>query len=69
MYNNRGNAFVAKGDFARALADFDRAIEIDPKYLLAYHNRCLAYSKKADLDRAIADCGEAIRLGPEDPLP
>ena len=30
-YGRRGEAYVHKGDFARAIADFDQAIRIDPR--------------------------------------
>ena len=29
-YYNRGNANYDKGDFARAIADYDNAIKLDP---------------------------------------
>ena len=38
-YNNRGNAYKANGDLDRAIADYNQAIALDPKYALAYNNR------------------------------
>src|SRR5215467_16128478 len=38
-YNNRGNAYYRKGDFETALADYNAAIQLDPKYTFAYYNR------------------------------
>jgi carboxyl-terminal processing protease len=61
-FNNRGNAYLAKGDYDHAIADYDQAIKLDRRYTFAYHNRGLAYHFKKDYDRAIADYGEAIRL-------
>jgi|RhiMethySRZTD1v2_1073278.scaffolds.fasta_scaffold33586_4 tetratricopeptide (TPR) repeat protein len=48
----------------RALADHDRAIELDPKYAPAYINRADVYRKSGDRDRALADYGKAIELAP-----
>ena len=31
-YNNRGIAKVGKGDFDGAIADYSRALELDPKF-------------------------------------
>jgi tetratricopeptide (TPR) repeat protein len=50
----------------RALADHDRAIELDPKYASAYMNRAEVYRKNGDRDRALADFGKAIELAPND---
>ena len=64
-YNNRGNAYGAKGDFGRAIADFNEAIALDPDLPTVYYNRATAYDDEGDLDRAIADFDEAIRLDPK----
>jgi tetratricopeptide (TPR) repeat protein len=54
-----------KGDYDRAIADFNKAIELDPKDAIAYGGRGFAYSSKADYDRAIADLTKAIELDPK----
>jgi tetratricopeptide (TPR) repeat protein len=63
-YYNRGLAYYQKGDYNRAIADYDQAIRVDPNYALAYNDRGLAYYQKGDYDRAIADYDQAIRLNP-----
>jgi tetratricopeptide (TPR) repeat protein len=43
-----------KADYDGAIADFSKAIELDPKYALAYDNRGVAKDRKSDYDGAIA---------------
>jgi Tfp pilus assembly protein PilF len=64
-YTGRGNAYLAKADYDRAIVDFDQAIKLDPKFALSYYDRGVAYSRKADYDRAIADFDQAILLAPK----
>ena len=49
----------------QAIADYDRAIQLNPDYATAYNNRGLSYSNKGDEDRAIADYDRAIQLNPD----
>lgn len=60
---------AAKGDFDGALADDNRAIELDPEYALPYGSRALIKAVKGDLDGAIADATRAIELDPKYALP
>ncbi len=62
--NDRGFAYFLKGDLDPALADFQQAIQLDPKDAVAFNNRGLIYQFKDDLDHAIADFDESIRLDP-----
>jgi tetratricopeptide (TPR) repeat protein len=64
-YNNRGFAYWRKDENDRAIADYNEAIRLDPKFAKAYSNRGLAYRDKGDTGRAIADYTEAIRLDPK----
>jgi lipoprotein NlpI len=65
-YGNRGKAYEDKGDFDRAIADYNQAISINPGNATFYNNRGIAYRGKGDLDRAIADYNQAISLNPKD---
>lgn len=65
-YNNRGGAYVLKGEIGRAIADFDRAIALNPEFADAYHNRGFVYREKGEAGRAIADYDRAIALNPKD---
>jgi tetratricopeptide (TPR) repeat protein len=57
---DHGGACLDKGKHDEAIADYDKAIALDPSFALAYSNRGLAYAKKGDVDRAIADYDKAI---------
>jgi len=66
LYSYRGYIFLAiKGNEDRAIVDYSKAIELDPKYADAYYNRGIAYKRKGNLDQAIADYSKAIELDPK----
>src|SRR5436305_2308473 len=43
LYYNRGNAHHARNDNSNAIADYDKAIELHPRYAAAYVNRGVSY--------------------------
>jgi tetratricopeptide (TPR) repeat protein len=63
-YANRGLGYRYKGEYDRAIADYNRAIKIDPKAPV-YNNRGWAYYQKGDYDRAISDASVAISIDPK----
>jgi tetratricopeptide (TPR) repeat protein len=65
-YINRGNAWFSKSDYDKAIADFTKAIEIDPKDADAHYNRGVAWQRKSDYNKAIADFTKAIEIDPKD---
>jgi tetratricopeptide (TPR) repeat protein len=65
-HQNRGTAYLGKGDNESAIEDYDEAIHLDPNYANAFNSRGVAYQNKGDNERAIEDYGQAIRLDPGD---
>jgi tetratricopeptide (TPR) repeat protein len=61
-YNDRGEAYRRKGDLDLSIADYNKALEINPTYSTAYNNRGLAYTRKGEYDRAIADFNKALDI-------
>jgi tetratricopeptide (TPR) repeat protein len=67
-YNGRGQLYMARKDYARATADFDRAIQYDPSadnYML----RASAREAAGDLDGAIRNFQQAAKLDPKNVAP
>ena len=64
-YSNRGEAYWKKGEHDRAIADYDEAIKINPKFAMPYNNRGVVYGAKGEFDRAIQDYDTAIKLFPK----
>jgi len=60
----RGYALVKKGQYDRAIDDFDQAIKIDPNNASAFSNRGAAYEIKDQYDHAIENYDQAIKLNP-----
>ncbi|MFO1093433.1 MAG: tetratricopeptide repeat protein [Planctomycetaceae bacterium] len=63
-YCTRGYALTEKGNFDRAISDFDEAIRLDAKCSDAYCGRAKIAFDRKQYDKAIADADEAIRLDP-----
>ncbi|MBF0536864.1 MAG: tetratricopeptide repeat protein [Nitrospirae bacterium] len=64
-YFNRGVDWDNKGDYDMAIADYTKAIEIDPRFAEAYYHRGLAWRKRKDHEKAIADFTRVIEINPQ----
>jgi tetratricopeptide (TPR) repeat protein len=61
----RGLAHDALGNYDGAIADFDKALELDPQRAAIYASRGNAYKAKNDYERALASFDRAIQLEPD----
>src|SRR5215468_11850684 len=62
-YLERGNQWLEKGEWDRAIADYDLAIAFESR-ATAYHNRGIARQQKGDSAAALSDYTRAIELNP-----
>jgi tetratricopeptide (TPR) repeat protein len=66
FYNNRGTAYVNEWKFDQAIAEYTRALKINPNYIEAYNNRGVVYRRKGQYDKAIADYNKVLEINPRD---
>lgn len=64
---SQGNAFYAAGDFERALAAYDRALELSPNHPDVLHNRGFILHTLRRYDEALTDFNRAVELSSDDP--
>ncbi len=65
-YNNRGHVYQAFGYFSEALADYDKAILLDPNDPLSHNNRAGVLQELNRLEEALQSYNRAVELDPED---
>jgi tetratricopeptide (TPR) repeat protein len=66
VYELRGVAWYQKKDYDKAIADYTKAIEINPQSAEAYYNRGIAWYDKGNNEKAIADYTKVIAINPKD---
>lgn len=60
---NKGTFLARRGEYNKAIAVFNRVIELDSRFPYAYFNRGIAYTKTGETEKAKADFGKAGELG------
>jgi len=68
-YTSQGDAHLVKGDYDKAIQDYNQAISRDPKSARALAGRGAAYLDKGDYDAAIGRFEDATRYQPKLALP
>ena len=63
-YINRGNAWNSKGEYDRAIAEYDQALRLKPDFAAVYNDRAYAWYHKGEYDKAFADYTTALELDP-----
>lgn len=66
-YVSRGNHYSDLDIRDKAMADFEKAIQLDPDNAYAYYNRGIEYTDREAHDLAIKDYDRAIALEPQFP--
>ncbi len=61
-----GNAKHELKDYRGAIADYSKAIQLNPKFIKAYYLRGVAKAEMQDYNGAIADFSKIIELNPSD---
>jgi len=64
-YYQLAAAYSRKGQYNEAISEYTKAIELNPKFAMAYVKRAAAYHRKGQYDQAIYDFNKAIELNPE----
>jgi len=64
---DRGEVHARRGEFDRAIADFDETLRLNPGHRGALVSRANAHEQNGDLDHAFADLAEIIRLSSDEP--
>ncbi|MBV6624259.1 MAG: tetratricopeptide repeat protein [Rivularia sp. (in: Bacteria)] len=65
FYSSRGTLYHVNQKWDLAIANYNRAIQINPEYAMTYHYRTIFYESREKWDLAIADYGKLIELKPK----
>ncbi len=65
---NRGVGYIQQEKYDLALAEFTKAINIDPRFAEAYLNRGLLYAVQGKPDLALSDYNQALNINPRDAI-
>ncbi|KAI9006921.1 Serine/threonine-protein phosphatase 5 [Hyaloraphidium curvatum] len=65
-YSNRAAAYIREEFLGYAIADANKAIEIDPKFIKAYYRRASANMGLSKIKEAVRDFRTVVKFAPQD---
>lgn len=68
IFVNRGFAFMGLGEFDNAIADFSKAVDLNPENGSGYHSRARAYYHIDNYEEAINDLKKSVELNQSNPV-
>ena len=67
-YLDRGNRYSRNGVYHKAIEDYTKAIELDPKFAEAYYHRGCSWYEVDKFEDSITDLTKAIEINPKNNL-
>jgi SpoVK/Ycf46/Vps4 family AAA+-type ATPase len=67
-YYQMGNDYYEKGDYDKAIENYNMAILLNPVFSEAYFNRALSYYQLKNFDKSVADYAKSLELDPQNPI-
>ncbi|MDD5340087.1 MAG: AAA family ATPase [Candidatus ainarchaeum sp.] len=67
-YYQMGNDYYEKGDYDKAIENYNMAILLNPVFSEAYFNRALSYYQLKNFDKSVADYTKSMELDPQNPI-
>ena len=65
FHYNKGHSYQEKGQWDKAIAEYNEAIKLDPKFAEAYMTRGNVYIQKDQFDQAFSDFNKALEINPK----
>lgn len=62
LYLNRGNDYCKLFEWDKAMADYDKILELDPDYWKAYSGRGYVYYQHEKWERAVGEFSKALEI-------
>lgn len=67
LINCRGTAYTRSKQYQKAIEDYTKCLEINPKFYQVYYNRGVAYHRLRQYDKAISDFEKLLEFVPKHP--